>query len=72
MFGREQEQAGILIEPTAAYSVEISDDSSVVEFRNKIWYAIYLSSSSIINGPSGLLYQVQMPLRQRTPKYSRR
>lgn len=39
MFGREREQAGVLVEPSPEYSVDPKDDNAVAEFRNKIWYA---------------------------------
>jgi long-subunit acyl-CoA synthetase (AMP-forming) len=37
MFGREQSQAGILIEPRPEHAIDINDEKAVVEFKNKIW-----------------------------------
>ena len=37
MFGREQEQAGILIEPRQAVAPD--DEQALIDFRNQIWYA---------------------------------
>ncbi|KIJ16095.1 hypothetical protein PAXINDRAFT_11135 [Paxillus involutus ATCC 200175] len=40
MFGREQSQAGILIEPRPEHAIDINDEKAVVEFKNKIWPVI--------------------------------
>ncbi|KAJ7087944.1 putative aminoadipate reductase [Mycena belliarum] len=37
MFGRERDQAGILIEPVPASAIDVTDASQVAELRNKIW-----------------------------------
>lgn len=38
MFGREHDQAGILIEPTEDYSIDIEDQVQLAELRNKLWF----------------------------------
>ncbi|KAJ3543082.1 hypothetical protein NM688_g5900 [Phlebia brevispora] len=40
MFGREREQAGILIEPHPKYAVDPDDEAALAEFRNKIWPSV--------------------------------
>ncbi|KIP12187.1 hypothetical protein PHLGIDRAFT_62555 [Phlebiopsis gigantea 11061_1 CR5-6] len=37
MFGREQEQAGLLVEVAAEHSFEAGDEAALASFRNKIW-----------------------------------
>jgi hypothetical protein len=37
MFGREREQPGILIEPTAENAIHPNDEPALIAFRNKIW-----------------------------------
>ena len=37
MFGREREQAGMLIEPHPDHAVDPNDEVALAEFRNKIW-----------------------------------
>ncbi|KIK91581.1 hypothetical protein PAXRUDRAFT_149195 [Paxillus rubicundulus Ve08.2h10] len=37
MFGRERNQAGILIEPRPEHAIDVNDENAVIEFRNKIW-----------------------------------
>ena len=41
MFGREREQAGVLIEPQPEYAIDPNDERALAEFRNKIWYAMF-------------------------------
>ena len=41
MFGREHEQAGILIEPVPEFAVAPGDDAALAAFRNKIWCVYY-------------------------------
>lgn len=38
MFGRERNQVGIIVEPWPEHAVDIRDNDTVAEFRNKIWY----------------------------------
>ena len=42
MFGREHEQPGILIEPSPEHAVRPDDQTSLIQFRNKIWYGYVL------------------------------
>lgn len=42
MFGREQEQAGLLVEVAADYSFEAGDEAALASFRNKIWCEFFL------------------------------
>ena len=37
MFGREREQAGILIESAAGNEIRTDDQDALVGFRDKIW-----------------------------------
>ncbi|KIK79350.1 hypothetical protein PAXRUDRAFT_36462 [Paxillus rubicundulus Ve08.2h10] len=37
MFGRERNQAGILVEPRPEHAIDVNDEKAVVEFRKKIW-----------------------------------
>lgn len=37
MFGREREQAGLLVEPHPEYAVDPTDEKALADFRNKIW-----------------------------------
>ncbi|GJE99727.1 acetyl-CoA synthetase-like protein [Phanerochaete sordida] len=37
MFGREREQPGILVEPSAEHAIDPRDEKALVAFRNKIW-----------------------------------
>ena len=43
MFGREREQAGILVEPIEEYTVTPGDDAALAVFRNKIWCVSHLN-----------------------------
>lgn len=38
MFGREHDQAGILIESRGVDAIDVNDDIQIANFRNKIWY----------------------------------
>ena len=38
MFGREREQAGVLVEPNPAHAIDPNDSSALAEFRNKLWF----------------------------------
>ncbi|KIK64035.1 hypothetical protein GYMLUDRAFT_195812 [Collybiopsis luxurians FD-317 M1] len=40
MFGRQRDQAGILIEPSPGNKINVEDDSEVSRFRNQIWPVI--------------------------------
>ena len=42
MFGRGRNQCGILIEPHSQYVIDPSDQSALVDFRNKIWIVSYM------------------------------
>ena len=75
MFGRQREQAGILIEPTAEYAFDPSDEALVVDFRNRIWQAStlnYFCPSSINIFLTGLLSNPQTPSPPNSEGYSRR
>ncbi|KAJ7899903.1 putative aminoadipate reductase [Mycena leptocephala] len=37
MFGRDRDQAGILIEPAPAMQIDVADATQVAELRNKLW-----------------------------------
>ena len=43
MFGREQNQVGIMVEPRSEHAVDIRDDNAIAEFRHNIWYVSRLS-----------------------------
>ena len=45
MFGREREQAGLLVEPYSEHAVDPADETALAEFRNKIWCAARLLMS---------------------------
>lgn len=40
MFGRQRDQAGILIEPSLGNEIDVDDEVAVSQFRNKIWCVI--------------------------------
>ncbi|KAJ3715279.1 hypothetical protein DFJ43DRAFT_1007325 [Lentinula guzmanii] len=40
MFGRQRDQAGILLEPSPTYSIDVKNEAEVSRFRNLIWPAI--------------------------------
>ncbi|THG99107.1 hypothetical protein EW026_g3199 [Hermanssonia centrifuga] len=40
MFGREREQAGILIEPNPEFAIDPTDEAALAAFRNKIWPSV--------------------------------
>ncbi|KAF4617234.1 hypothetical protein D9613_005789 [Agrocybe pediades] len=40
MFGRNHDQAGILVEPKPSFAVDTEDEKQVAEFRNLIWPVI--------------------------------
>ncbi len=40
MFGREREQAGLLVEPHPERVIDPNDEGALAEFRNKIWYVL--------------------------------
>ncbi|GJE92597.1 acetyl-CoA synthetase-like protein [Phanerochaete sordida] len=37
MFGREREQAGLLVEPAPEHTIDPNDERALASFRNKIW-----------------------------------
>ena len=37
VFGRERDQAGVLIELKPAYQIDVQDESAVIAMRNVIW-----------------------------------
>jgi hypothetical protein len=39
LFGRERNQAGVLVEPAEAFAFDPTDESDLAAFRNKIWCA---------------------------------
>lgn len=38
MFGREHNQAGILLEPSPSYAIDVDNLDQVIDLRNKLWY----------------------------------
>ncbi|KAH0828782.1 acetyl-CoA synthetase-like protein [Lanmaoa asiatica] len=40
MFGRERNQAGVLIEPRPEHAIDVNNEKAVAEFRNRIWPVI--------------------------------
>jgi len=38
MFGRERDQAGVLIELKASYAIDPSDEQDVISIRNTLWF----------------------------------
>ncbi|KAF8438365.1 putative aminoadipate reductase [Boletus edulis BED1] len=40
MFGRGRNQTGVLVEPRPEYTIDVTNDEQVTEFRNKIWREI--------------------------------
>ncbi|KAJ3517676.1 hypothetical protein NLJ89_g350 [Agrocybe chaxingu] len=40
MFGRNHDQAGVLVEPAAGHEIDVSDKAQVADIRNKIWPSI--------------------------------
>ena len=37
VFGRERDQAGVLIEVKPPFQIDVKDESAVIELRNAIW-----------------------------------
>ena len=48
MFGREREQAGVLVEPSPGNAIDPNDTAALAEFRTKLW-CVNLSSSKRLN-----------------------
>ncbi|CAK5275142.1 unnamed protein product [Mycena citricolor] len=46
MFGRERNQVGVLVEPSAASKVDITDPTEVAKFRNLIWETVQKANES--------------------------
>jgi hypothetical protein len=46
MFGRERDQAGVLIELKAPYVIDPSNEQDVISIRNNLWFVDFSSSSS--------------------------
>lgn len=42
MFGREHDQAGILVEPSQGHAIDLNDAKQLSEFRNKLWFVLHL------------------------------
>lgn len=40
MFGRERDQAGVLVEFKASYAIDVTDEQQVAQARNLIWPVI--------------------------------
>lgn len=38
MFGRERDQAGVLIELKASYAIDPSNEQDVISIRNTLWF----------------------------------
>jgi hypothetical protein len=38
MFGREHDQAGVLIELKAPYAIDPSNEQDVISIRNTLWF----------------------------------
>ena len=38
MFGRGQDQPGVVIELMSEHAIDPSDENAVIEVRNKLWY----------------------------------
>ena len=73
MFGRQREQAGILIEPTAEYAFDPSYEALVVEFRNRIWQVHAPAHRNSANTRCvGPLSRMPTPSRLNSAEYSRR
>jgi hypothetical protein len=47
MFGREHEQAGVLIETTSEYAIDPSDLTQLAALRNKLWSVHYTICSAL-------------------------
>lgn len=46
MFGRERDQAGVIIEPKLAHSIDVNDHKQLSELRNKLWCVhLYVQNS---------------------------
>ncbi|CAK5283812.1 unnamed protein product [Mycena citricolor] len=46
MFGRERNQVGVLIEPSAGYEVNTTDTAEVAKFRNLVWEKVQEANES--------------------------
>lgn len=42
MFGREKTQTGVLLELSKEQAFDPNDQSTLVAFRNKIWYGCFV------------------------------
>lgn len=49
MFGREQEQAGLLVEVASSHTFSPSDEAALIDFRRKLWYIPRWVSSSFLS-----------------------
>lgn len=43
MFGREHDEAGILVEPSQGREINVNDTEQLSRFRNDLWYISYSS-----------------------------
>lgn len=48
MFGRQRDQPGVLLEPSPGNQIDVNDQAQVSDFRNKIWYAEFVISVSVL------------------------
>jgi hypothetical protein len=45
VFGRDRDQAGILVELTTDLAIDVEDPTRFDELRNKIWYVAHVTST---------------------------
>lgn len=71
MFGRNRDQAGILIEPSPAMKIDVSDAAQVAELRNKLWY-VQLQSIFLAQPRTGPSLRTPTRSHQRLAESSKR
>ncbi|KAG2362415.1 putative aminoadipate reductase [Suillus spraguei] len=47
MFGRERNQVGVLIEPTADHFIDVDNEEQVAQFRNRVWPYVEDANGSV-------------------------
>lgn len=66
MFGREREQAGIIVEPQIGHAFDVGDDDQLAVFRNKLWCVepdVDVNERSLMDNFAGRSWKKQVGMR---------
>jgi hypothetical protein len=76
MFGRERDQAGVLIELKASYAIDPSNEQDVISIRNTLWFVnlvfFFSHTSDITIFSIGQLLRMQTKSPQLSAEFSRK